>query len=207
MASFSFHADEFGIANLSGSGLGFYGDGFGQSVNVGEYQTSTFITNSNGTVENAQVNNIRWLHANSGMVNETGGDLNLLAIPNYLATLNVRFSHGSNVQVQNVEARIYDRVSINNAASGVTTKMAELIHVSDVQGLTGSGDTAWATPAGSAIVVPLATSPGLSGHFAGNGANSTKSTTRHDWYIAISASPDSVGSKTLYGFYVECEYL
>ena len=31
--------------------------------------------------------------------------------------------------------------------------------------------------------------------------------TRHDWYLAISASPDSIGSKTQYGLYFTLEYL
>jgi len=33
----------FQIANLSGSGLGFYGGGFGYSVEVGSWQDTTFI--------------------------------------------------------------------------------------------------------------------------------------------------------------------
>jgi hypothetical protein len=31
--------------------------------------------------------------------------------------------------------------------------------------------------------------------------------TRHDWYIALSASPDSIGSKTDFGLYFTLEYL
>jgi len=30
---------------------------------------------------------------------------------------------------------------------------------------------------------------------------------RHDWYVALSASPDSIGSKTQYGLYFTLEYL
>jgi len=56
-------------------------------------------------------------------------------------------------------------------------------------------------------VVPLAQSPGPSGHYAGNGTANTGQYTQHDWYLAISASPDSIGSKTQYGLYVELEYL
>ena len=33
------------------------------------------------------------------------------------------------------------------------------------------------------------------------------SDTVHDWFAVISASPDSIGAKTLYGLYVELEYL
>lgn len=206
MASLDFYADDFGIQNLNGSGLGFYGAGFGNSVPVGEYQTTTFITNGAGTSEGPQVNNIKWTHAGSGEINGSGQSKKLTEIPNYLATLNPRFTHGSAVQVTNVKARIYDRSNIDRGASGVTTKMAELIHPAVTQSDTGSGDTTWATPVGSSVIVSLAPCPGLSGLYAGNGSNSTVSATRHDWYLAISASPDSVGSKTLYGFYMELEY-
>jgi hypothetical protein len=206
MATISFYSDTEGVENLLGSGLGFYGAGFGRSVAVGEYQQTTFITDGNGTVEGAQVDNIKWIHPNSGQVNG-GGDILLTHIPNRLSTLNPRFTHDSAVQVQNVELRIYDRVDVNNPPSGVTCKVAELIHPNPTNGAGGSGDTSWITPQGSAVVVDLAPSPGISGLFAGNGSNSTAPGTEHSWYVALSASPDSIGSKTLFGLSLSLEYL
>ena len=105
--------------------------------------------------------------------------------------------------------------------------MAELLHTSASYAVEGSGDTIWYgsatgagspnpstrlaagtnTVGGSGIIVPLAQSPGPSGHYAGNGTANTGQYTQHDWYVAISASPDSIGSKTQYGLYVELEYL
>lgn len=205
-AEIQFWADTEGVENLGGSGLGFYGQGFGRSVPVGEYQTTTFITDENGTVQGAQVDNIKYISPASGQVNG-GGDINITHIPNRLATLNPRFINDTEVQVQNVEARIYDRVNIDNPASGVTCKVAELIHPDPVNGPGGSGDTEWLTPAGSAVVVVLAPSPGISGLYAGNGSNSTRPDTRHDWYLGISASPDSIGSKTQFGLSLSLEYL
>lgn len=207
MAEINFFADSFGITNLAGSGLGFYGAGFGQSVNVGEWQDSTFITNGNGTAQGPQVNNLKWLNSMSGQINGASSGVLLTQIPNYLATLNIRFTHTSAVQVQNVKLRIYDRSNINNPASGVTTKVAELIHPDIIQNNNGSGDVTWNTPAGSALIMDLAPSPGYSGLYAGNGSNSTRTDTRHDHYVAISASPDSIGSKNLYGLYCSLEYL
>lgn len=204
MATVSFYADENGIVNIANSGLGFFGTTFGESVAVGEWQDSTFITNGAGSVEGPQVHNIKWAHPSSGIVNGVG-PWALNTIPNRLATLNVRFEHGSAVKTQNVKFRIYDRSSINNPASGVTTKVAELIHPDPNQaGPAGSGDSTWETPAGSAVIMSLVASPGLSG-LRPNGAD-TQSTV-HDWYLAISASPDSVGAKTQYGGYFELEYL
>lgn len=207
MAEINFYADSFGITNLAGSGLGFYGAGFGQSVNVGEWQDTTFITNSNGTAQGPQVNNLKYVNTMSGIINGASSGVLLTQMPNYLATLNIRFTHSTAVQIQNVKLRIYDRSNINNPASGVTTKVAELIHPDIIQNNNGSGDTTWHTPAGSATIMDLAPSPGYSGIYAGNGSNSTRADTRHDHFIAISASPDSIGSKNLYGLYCSLEYL
>ena len=204
MAQIDFYADTY---NLNGSGLGFYGTGFGQSVDVGAWQDTTFITNGAGTAQGQQVNNVKYQNTASGIIGSASSGVWLTQIPNYLATLNVRFTHSSAVKAQNTKAYIYDRSSINNPASGVTTKVAELIHPDTIQTNTGSGDGTWLTPTGSSVTVSLAPSPGVSGLFAGNGSNSTRSDTIHDWYLAISASPDSIGSKTLYGLYISLEYL
>lgn len=209
MASIDFFIDtgsDFNI-DLAGSGLGFYGSGgFGSSVAVGEYQGSTYATDGTGANQGPQANNVKWTHANSGELSG-GTNLNLQNIPNYQSTLNIRFTHGSSVKVQNVEARIYDRNNINAAATGVTTKVAEIIHPDTSQAVTGSGDSSWYTPAGSAVTVPLAQSPGTSGEYAGDGSSSVYEDVRHDWYLGLSASPNSIGSKTDYGLYVSLEYL
>lgn len=101
--------------------------------------------------------------------------------------------------------RIYDRTAINNDPSGVTCYCAEVIHPSFTQtGSLGSGDASWIHVHGSAVVMDLVASPGVSG-IRPNGAST--SSTVHDWYVALSPSPDSVGSKTQFGLYVELEYL
>lgn len=183
--------------------MGFYGNGFGYSVAVGEYQDTTFITNSAGTAEGPQVDNIKYLNDASGIVNSAGSGIGLTAIPNYLATLNVNFNHTSAVKTQNVKMRIYDRSSINNDPSGVVCKVAELIHPGLTQAAEGSGDTTWTTVKGSSVILDLVASPGLSG-LRPSGPETTDK--NHDWYCAISASPSSVGSK-LFAAYVELEYL
>jgi hypothetical protein len=210
MAAIDFFIDtDAGLAfetDLAGSGLGFYGASFGTSVAVGEYQDTTFVTDTNGVVEGPECRNVKWTHANSGEVSGST-NLNLQYIPNYQSTLNVRFTHTSAVKCQNVEARIYDRNNINVGASGVLTKVAEIIHPDTSQAVQGSGDSAWYSPAGSSVVVPMAQSPGESGEWAGNGTTSVRTDDRHDWFLAISANPTSIGSKTQYGLYVSLEYL
>lgn len=212
MAQIKFYADsglgsDFDV-DMAGSGLGFYGSGgFGASVAVGSYQENTYVTDANGALQGPQVNNVKWTHANSGELSG-GTNLHLQDIPNVQASLRVRFSHTSAVQIQNAELRIYDRVTITVGASGVTTKAYECLHPSPTQtGLLGSGAATWTTPAGSGVTLSLAESPGLSGLYAGNGTGSTHSSQYHDWFVCLSARPDSIGSKTQYGLYVSLEYL
>lgn len=204
MATFAF----FSAGNdIGSSGVGFFGSsGFGSSVSVGNYQDSSYITNSNGTIAGAAINNIKYSHPNSGIVNGIGSPsgLNLQSITNAQASLNVRFTHATAVATQNVKLRIYDRSNINNPASGVTTKVAEIIHPTTTNVSDGSGSVSWQTPAGSGTIVSLANSPGISG-LSPSGSGTIAD--RHDWFLALSASPDSIGSKTQYAMWVELEYL
>jgi len=195
---------------LGGSGLAFFGAaGFGASVEVGAYQGTTFVSDGAGTTKGAQSQNIQYLNSGSGVLGAASSGIGLKAIPNYQSTLNIRFTHSTKVKTQNCEMRIYDRTNINNAASGVTTKVAEIIHPRVTQFATGSGDGTWISPQGSGTVVNFASSPGISGFYAGDGVSviSTKQALRHDWYAAISASPDSIGNKTQYGLFFSLEYL
>lgn len=198
-----FYALNDGQLNLQSSGLGFYGATFGQSVNVGSYQDSTWATDSTGTVQGAQVHNNKWTHQSSGSINGLTS-VNVRDMPNQLATLNIRFTNGTTVRTQNAVFRVFDRTNINNNPSGVTCKVVELIHPSTLQtGLLGSGGSTWSTLAGSGSTLSLVSSPGLSG-LRPSGASTTS--TRHDWYVNISSSPDSIGSK-LFAGYFQVEYL
>ena len=236
MASISFYAGDTVVNHLSGSGLGFFGGSFGQSVELNKWQDSTFITDGNGTVQGGAANNVKYstdsLAYAAGIVPATG----LKFIPNSKATCNIRFTNSTAVKTQNVKLRIFDRTNKDYAASGVVTRVTELLHPSTSYSVEGSGDSLWwggsthtgsdaqgtfqgspnpsdrlpagtNTVGGSGIYVPLAKSPGPSGIFAGNGASNIGQYTQHDWDLGISASPESVGSKTLYGLYVELEYL
>jgi|TARA_B100000131_G_scaffold303410_1_gene327442 hypothetical protein len=236
MASISFLAGSTAINNLSGSGLGFFGGSFGQSVQINNFQDTTFITDGNGTNNGGAGNNVKYSTDTkafaAGVVPATG----LLYIPNEKATLNIRFSNDSAVRTQNCKLRIFDRVNKDHPASGVITRVCELLHPSNSYSVEGSGDSTWfgssthtgsdaqgtynasANPSsrlpagtntvgGSGVFVPLAQSPGPSGLYAGNGSANTGQYYQHDWYVGITASPDSIGSKTQYGLYVELEYL
>lgn len=193
------------INNGAGSGLGFYGsDGFSASVPVSNWQGRTYITNAAGSNQGAECNNVKYLSSPSGILGQTSSGTPLLNIPNAQSTLKISLESDSAVQVQNAKLRIYDRSDVDKAATGVTCAVAEIIHPSILQTVEGSGDSDWIFPEGSAVILDLGPSPGQDGLY--NNGVGGRTDTRHDWYVALSASPDSVGSKTQFGLYVSLEY-
>lgn len=224
------------IDHLAGSGLGFYGTGFGLSVPVGASQTTTFVTDANGIEEGVQLNNTKMNTIGDG---STAGTVSINSstainnnnLPNYLCPLNIRFTNDDPVRVQNCKLRIFDRNNIDNPAVGVTTYLYEARHPSNLQtvgnlDLRGRPSNAWVTLADgitqidgvTTIDMPMTASPGMSGlntsisdtnialgYVSQEGAEHTSM--RHDWYLAISSEPESIGAKTQYGLYFSLEYL
>lgn len=209
-ANISFLTGGYGtsINNLNNSGLGFFGSSFGQSVSVAAWQDSTYITDGNGVNQGPQTNNVKYVHPQSGTV-QNGTTLNCNSIPNYQSTLNIHFTNDTAVRTQNAKLYIYDRVSTSNGPSGVTCAVCPIIHPDLIQNNNGSGGY-WQFPAGTSYVNMSITSngtafsPGTSGQGV-NGGTTTDAT--HDFYCNISASPNSIGSKTYFGLLFSVEYL
>ena len=216
------------INHTAGSGLGFYGGGYGISVPVSTFQDTTFTTNSDGTATDyIQLHNTKYDAGNSGVLADGNSIANLNNVPNYLAPLNIRFTHSSAVKVQNCKLRIFDRNDIAKHASGVSTMVYEIRHPSALQSVTnlnfrGRTDNTWvefdAEDSDNPADMTFTSSPGMSGLNTDSTDTDTAkgySTTtgsahtsaRHDWYAALSASPHSIGSKTQYGLSFTVEYL
>lgn len=130
------------VTNLQGSGLGFYGSTFGSSVQIGSYQSKTHITNDNGTTNGGAVKNVKFGgHAATGIADAIVSGVPLVRLYGSQRTLDIHFIHSTPVNVQNAQFRIYDRVNINNPASGVNTKVAELVNFSNVSSYSNGFDT------------------------------------------------------------------
>lgn len=221
------------IGHTLGSGIGFYGNDFGVSVPVNSQQSTTWTTNADGTSKGVQLNNTAMSTPGSlvtpisaGTVSINGGAAkNLDRLPNYLCPLNIRFTHSEPVKVQNCKLRIFDRNNISNHASGVQTYVYEARHPSnseDIGSLNQRGiDThAWYSfaPLTTMTDMTFTRSPGMSGTNT-NSADTNPllgylsqegplhASSRHDWYVALSSEPESIGSKTNYGLYFSLEYL
>lgn len=147
MAQITFSVLDVSVLNVSdGSGLGFYGaGGFGSSVALDAYQDRTFVTNALGNDPGPAARNIKYVSPASGIMQAVSPQVDKLAYMNGSeATLIINFDHSSAVKVQNAQLRIYDRGNINNPASGVNTKVAEIVNFN------GSGSVAsWLADAGT----------------------------------------------------------
>lgn len=131
--------------NLQGSGLGFYGSTFGSSVQIGAYQSKTFITNSTGSTNGGAAYNIKYgSHPATGISEVVVTGVPLVRINGGYRTLDINFDHTTDVLVQNCQFRVYDRTNVNYPASGVNTKVAELINFD------GKTYTAWLAANGNA---------------------------------------------------------
>ena len=143
-----------------------------------------------------------------------GTGMGLTSIPNRASSLNIRFLHSSGVKVENCKAYIYDGKSgATGQPSGVTAVLAQIIHTGTAASTvtpSGSGQNFWniygggITGKASANAIQLANSPHTSGLKANDSTQSTG--LRHDWFMAISAQPDSVGAKSDFALWVELEY-
>lgn len=197
MAALQFLAGEgFALNDLAGSGLGWYGSNYPDGIVVGQYNETTYITNAAGNaLYPVKVDNVKYIHPSSGQL--AGNDNRVLqAIPNYLSTLNVRFTNGTAVKVNNAQGRFFNRSDLNAPPSGIAIKIAPIIHPWTSASPLGSGATTWITGSTSGVIInmndyPAATSPGMSG-LSPNGSNTTD--TQHDFYYAMSATPTQVGS-------------
>jgi hypothetical protein len=172
--------------------------------------------------------------AEKGTVSVNGTDpISLDILPNYKCPLNIRFTHSTPVKVQNCKLRIFDRNDISKPASGVTTWVYESrrpnpstnVNIGNLnfranKDTTPSAGFRWTEfdPALAQLDMQLTNSPGMSGLNTDTGDNITAlgyttrdgishTSMRHDWYVALSSQPDSIGSKTNYGLYFTLEYL
>lgn len=193
------------------SGLGFFGDvGFDSAIAIGTYNGHTFVTNASGTVESFECNNNKF-DGISGVIHAQEGSLSLVELPNELATINIRFTHGTAVFAQQAKLYVFDGTftgSIANKtipADNLTFQVAEIRHRSRLQTIESPySDDVWSdiSTSGSNFIA-VVNSPGLNGV---REAGFEELSTQHDWYIALTCTPTQLGDK-VFGMTFELEYL
>lgn len=184
--------------------LGFYGAGENEHVEIGEYQTKTFLVDKGGTVGEVQCRNVTYASDTTGYVDHVQTPVNLRNIPNYQATLNIRLLQPEDVFVALAEAKFYNGYDENIPPDGLNIKVAELRHTNTrLNVVAGGSDSEW-FDAENGEWFRLTQSPGERG---------VKSNSfglwvgdQHDWYLAISVSPEEIGSR-VFGLQVRLEYI
>lgn len=160
--------------------------GFDTAVTVGEWNDSTHVESSVGANDSSgnTPNNNKFISQSGG----TGGDSqadwgdgteDLDQITDAECTLEINFAHGSAVAITNHIFYAYNGSSQATGPTGVSIVAAE------------QGDTNFTTIEGSGSALSI-----------GDSASATS----HDFYIVVSASPDSVGEKTAFTLRDELTY-
>ncbi len=197
MSEINMYIAETDVKIDTGEALGFFGpDGFGDPLSLNEFNGRTFVTNISGSIAYEECDNCRRISSSGVIIGQTGTGINIRNLPNYLATVNLRFTHPQAVLVQSAQL-------IANIPTGLTMYGAEIIHTSRLQTVTGTGDTAWVSMDGSGQVLNLVDSPGTSG-VSPLGPATTD--TRHDWYCALSVTPTIPGDRQ-FNFQMDLEYI
>ena len=159
----------------------FCGAAFATKVIVGSFQEEMHIRTAAGTDTDAcaspHLHNIMYVDANNCDIDGAGSE----DVANILTTecIRVQFTHGSAVNTENAIFYAYDGTTTTTPPVGVTFHALE------------QGDAAWTNAEGSASAVSI----------SNQGSSDT-----HNFYVAISATPESVGEKTSFSVRMELDY-
>jgi hypothetical protein len=158
-----------------------FSDGtFGNAITVASYNDGTHVRSS-GAADSSDgntPNNVKYVASGTGDWGD--GTESLADILDAECTLKLTISEDSNITVTDITMYAYDGDTTTNAPSGMDVQLAE------------SGDAAWTNADGSAAALTI--------------SDSDTPATSHDFYIAVSASPSSVGVKSGNKIRVEFTY-
>ena len=153
---------------------------FDSAITVGEYQDSTHVESSVGVDDSSgnTPHNSKYLTISTVSLNGAGSTA-LSATSTAACPLKYNFAHGSAVAVTAHTFYAYDGTTTTAVPTGVTFQASE------------QGDANWTNAEGSAAAVSITDSA---------------SATSHDFFLQVSASPESVGEKTAFKVRSELTY-
>jgi hypothetical protein len=203
MATITLYAAE-DMALTSNKAIGFFGnEGWNDPIEINDFNGRTFLVDADGSDPDFECDNCKRLATSTVILGQEGSGIPLRNMPNYLATLNIRFEHSVDVLVYNVKLYIHAVGNKNIDPVGLTFYTAEIRHPETTQDDSGEGDINWNNTHGNSAPQGLISSPGTQG-LRPLGDNSQD--TRHDWYVAMSCTPILPNNKQ-FALTVELEYL
>ena len=179
---------------FSGSG------GLTTPVTVAAWQDETHIGSGDPGTDQCGANhsnNVKYISStqfDSGSGTETLNDTNLLATE---CTLQVLFTDGASVAITNARFYAYDGTTVTTEAVGVDVEAFEQ----------GVAATTWTIINDDSVAGAL-TVGAVGGDNAGERLDLANqgAATSHTYYIAVSASPESVGAKSSFDFGIALTY-
>ena len=160
--------------------LQFAGGTFDSAITVSSYNDSTHVESNVGADDSSgnTPHNNKYLTSNTVSLNGAGST-SLSATTEAACALKYNFAHGSAVAVTGHTFYAYDGTTTTAVPTGVTFQASE------------QGDANWTNAEGSAAAVSITDSA---------------SATSHDFFLQVSASPESVGEKTAFKLRSELTY-
>jgi len=149
-----------------------FSDGtFGHPIQVGSYNDGTHVRSSAGVDDSASnsPHNTKYLTSTTMSLNG-GASANLSTLTTGNSPLKITVTESVNITVTDIKMYAYDGTTTTNAPSGMNVYLAE------------QGDSSWTQAHGSGNALTL--------------DDRSTAATSHDFYVAISASPTSVGVKS-----------
>lgn len=158
-----------------------FSDGtFDNPITVSSYNDGTHTRSSGGADDSSgnTPNNVKYVASGTGDWGD--GTESLADILDAECTLKLTVAFDSSITVTDITMYGYDGTTTTDAPVGLDLQLAE------------SGDAAWTNADGSAAALTI--------------TDSDTPATSHDFYVAISASPSSVGVKSANKIRVEFTY-
>lgn len=162
--------------------FGFYGAAFNTAVEVSAYQTTTHVENVSNVEQCAtyHINNTKYVDSTHVIINGAASAELAANVPtNAQCPLKLTFADAASVATSAATFWAYDGSTASEVPTGVTFQCGE------------KSDTTWTNAEGSAAALTL-TNQGAA--------------TSHDFYIFMSASPESVGVKTAFALEIQLTY-
>ncbi len=192
--------------NTSGANhVGFFGaggpEGIPFAVIVSRYQDATFITNTSGfnlgrdpygLPGSGELINHKFVDTSTANVSGTG-EVSLINVTRPSGTLLVRFLASGTTEVRTQNAILYTVVL--NASSGVDD-VTSVVAGLKVQGYEPEVDSTWTQTAGAGAIDNRLL---ILDHDVAE--------LQHDFFVGLSASPENVGERNDFGFFMVIEFL
>ena len=173
----------------SGSRIGFFGENFGESIPLDNYQEKTIVTNATGTSNDGELPNVKFVNTLQGLWSGSSTAQSMALLPSGSATLHISLTTGSNTRLQAVRLIAYSgSLSPSGSVEDFGPKNMNVMGY-EVGGLKST----WTFMSGSAA--PLVLTP-----------HTGSAQLTHNYYIALSASPTVTGVNTVVALALYAEW-